>query len=169
MHGRGGVRAGIAEIDAYRLAFIGMERILAHDGVDGAIEDIVLSILLHQVFDAELLQAGLAFWRRRVDLTLHDVVLAVDVRQPARRFDKDQSVHAIGYVLGNHGTAAVIDEQPWSIGLKRKGLRLHRGNLGEVRPSTRSYRRMKVERVHHLATFVVLESHFDGVSHAAHG
>ena len=118
MQGRSGVRAGIAEKDAYRLAFIGLQRILAHNGVNGAIEDIVLSILLHQVFDAEFLQTSLSFRCRRVDLTLHDVVLAVGVRQPSRWFDKDQSIHAICYVLGNHGTAAVVNKQSWSIDLK---------------------------------------------------
>ena len=70
-----------------------------------------MGVLLHQVLDAKLLQTGFTFGRSRVDLTLHDVVLVVDMLQPARRLNEDEAVHAISDVLSDHRAAAVVDKQ----------------------------------------------------------
>ena len=94
-----------------RLAFLGLERIFLRDGIDSAIEDVVLRILCHQVFGAELLQARFTFGCSRVDFALHEIVLVVDLRQSAGRLDKDQTIHAVGNVLRDHRTAAVVKEQ----------------------------------------------------------
>ena len=81
-----------------------------------------------EVFYAELLQTGLAFWSCGVELALHHVVFMIDMRQPARRLDEDQSVHSVRDVLRNHRAAAVVSERPGCCRFERKGLRLARRN-----------------------------------------
>ena len=101
-----------------------------------------------------------------VELALHDVELAIHLRQPARRLDEDQPVHPARDVVRHHGRGAVVHVEPRVERLEAEGPRLARRGLGHHGAATGTGRRVEVDRVDHPAVLVVLEGQLDGVPHA---
>ncbi|MBV6487868.1 MAG: hypothetical protein GHHEDOFH_01822 [Pseudorhodoplanes sp.] len=164
---RGGVvRAADAEIDAHRLADLGLERLLRRERADCAVEQEEFRPLVDELvvaFGQLALGADLLLG---VKLALHHVEFVVDLRQAAFRLDQDQPVHAVGDVLGRHRHRAVIDikariERGELEAARRAGLRIRR--LGAA---ARSGHGMEVDIVHQRAVFVVFQLHLDGVADA---
>ncbi len=73
------------------------------------VEDDVVGVLVEHLVHREGPQPLLAACAFEVEVTLHDVELAVYLRQPALRLDDDQAVHAGGNVVRDRWRRAVVD------------------------------------------------------------
>src|SRR3546814_8657723 len=105
------VWAADAEVETHRLADLGLERLVRGEAADLAVEDVVARPLLDQRLVVFGQLARRADRLDGVDLTLHDVELAVDRRQALFRLDQNHAVHAVGDVLGHRRRGAVVDER----------------------------------------------------------
>ena len=101
-----------AEVDAHLLADLGLEGLVADKRADGAVEHHVRRPLVLGFHRIEVLQARLAVAARGVDLALHHVELAVDLRQSVLGLDEDQPVHAVRDVHGHRCGRAVVHVEP---------------------------------------------------------
>src|ERR1700736_2453782 len=95
-----------------------MERVQLGERPDGSVEDKIFRVLAQKLFHAELLAAVLAKRSIRVNLALHQVELVIDWRERFFRFDQDQPVHSVRYVLSDHRGRAMIDVYPGTSALK---------------------------------------------------
>src|SRR3546814_7810687 len=100
---RGLVWAADAEVETHRLADLGLERLVRGEAADLAVEDVVARPLLDQRLVVFGQLARRADRLDGVDLTLHDVELAVDRRQALFRSEEHpselQSLMRISYAV----------------------------------------------------------------------
>jgi hypothetical protein len=120
MEGGGDVRPAVADEQPHRLADLGVRRLVADRRSDRAVEDDVLGFFVKRLGHAERLQALVAIRALGVEIALHQIVLAIDFRQPFPRFDEDQSVHAVADMHGDRRRRAVVDEEAWVQRLERE-------------------------------------------------
>src|SRR3546814_4584525 len=82
------IRTTHAEEYAYGFAHFGLQLVLVRQGVHGAVEHHMLGILVQQFFQRKLLQALGTVLLSRIEFTLHDVELAIDLRKTAFRSEE---------------------------------------------------------------------------------
>ena len=164
MEGGRQVRAAHAEVESNGLPHIGRERVVAGNGSHGAVEHDVVGSLVDGLDHAERLEAGLSTGSLGVEIALHDVVLAVHLRQALLRLDQDQTVHAVADVHGHRGRGAVIDIEAGVQGLERE----HRAVTGSRERGRRTAAgpgdRVQIDVVGHLVVGVVVEVELDEVA-----
>ena len=100
-----------AEVQADTLADLGLERVVADQGSLRAVEHDVGRVLVDALLHVERLQALLVVLADGVEVALHHVVLAVDLRQRLLRLHVDEPVHAVGDVHADRRGGAVVDVQ----------------------------------------------------------
>ncbi len=165
MEGGCEVRSADAEEDAHAFADIGFER-FGDERIRRAVEDKVLGVFVEQFGGVTHLMTMFTECASRINFALHDIELAVHFGESAFGFDEDETVHAVGNVLGNHWGRAVIHEQT---GVERFGSEngfLTGFGLGHNRAAARTGDCVKVYRVVHGAGHAVLHVDFDGVTDA---
>src|SRR5262249_23979831 len=109
MEGRVVVRTANAEENADGLAYLGMEGMQLRQRADRAVENEIFGVLVQKLLDAELRAAVLTIGQIGVDLALHHVELEIDRRQATFGLHQNESVHAVGDVLGDHRRGTVVD------------------------------------------------------------
>jgi len=80
MERRGEIRPAVADEDPHLFADAGLERLVANERIDRAVEHDVGGTLIDGLLHVESLQSFLAEFAGRVELALHHVVLLVHRR-----------------------------------------------------------------------------------------
>src|SRR5436305_5961009 len=101
----------------------------------------------------------------RIDLSLHDVKLMVNVWQSFLGLDKNETVHPIGDVFSDHWRRAVIDVKTRHKRFPGHGLLLTGIDLKRSRAATGTGRGMEIHRMDHGAVGRILEVNVDRVTH----
>jgi hypothetical protein len=108
-----------AEEEPYCFTDLSMQRVKFRNRSHRAIEDEIFGPFVQQLLDAEFRTAMLTERGLRINFALHDVKFVVDRRKARLRLDQDQSIHAVGNMLGDHGCRAVIDIKAGNESLER--------------------------------------------------
>ena len=151
------VRTAVADVEAHALAGLRHQRLVAGQRAFTAVEQHVGRLLVDRVLHVERLQPLLAILARGVEVALHDVVLAVDLRQSLRRLDQDQAVHAVGDVHADGRRRAVIDVEACVERLEREARRVTGRREARRRAAARTRHAVQVDVVRHLRIRCVLE------------
>src|SRR5262249_42017959 len=93
---------------------------------------------------------------RRVEFTLHDVELAIDLRQSAFGFNQQKPIHAVGYMVRHARRCAMVDIESRHHGFEGYDLFFARIDLGEFRSTPWANRAMKIHGVDHDTGRIVL-------------
>jgi hypothetical protein len=158
------IRSADAEEDAHGVADLGLQRMQLRQRADRAVEDEIFRVLVQKLFDAELGAAVLPVRHIGVDLALHDIELMIGRRQAFLRFDQNESVHAVGDVLGHHRRGAVINIEPGHQRFPGHGFLLAGIDLQRGGAAARTGRGVEIDRVNHRAVGGVLQMDVDGVA-----
>ncbi|KGS79764.1 hypothetical protein X947_4295 [Burkholderia pseudomallei MSHR7334] len=158
------IRAAVADEQAHRLVGARAHRTLARQRAFGAVEDDVGRALVDRLVHVERLQALLAILAVRVEVALHHVVFAVDLRQSLGRLDENQAVHPVRDVHADGRGRAVIDEEPLVERLEREARFVARRGEARRRAAARARHRVQIDVVRHFAVRTILEMEFDRVA-----
>src|SRR3989344_4335759 len=85
-----------------------LERIFARKRANPTVEGKILRLFLLQFFQTECLMAFLANLACCIPFALHDIVFAVNLREPLFWLNKNHSVHAICDMCGNVRACAMV-------------------------------------------------------------
>src|SRR5215471_548891 len=146
VEGGGEVRPTDAKKYAYRFARTRPQGMRLCECTHCPVEEKVLRPLRDQLFIIHLLMSRHSEALGGVEFSLHDIELAIHLRESAFRLHEDQSIHAVGDVMRHARRGAVIDEQARHKRSERDHLFLSRLGLREFGAAARAGGGMEIDR-----------------------
>ena len=164
MEARHKVRAAVADEHAHGLVRLHLQRLRTGERGLGAVEQDVRRVLIDRLLHVEGLIALLAILADGVEVALHHVELAIDLRQSFRRLNQNEAIHAVRDVHADRRGRAVVDVETLIQRLEGELRLMPRRREARRGAAAGTCHAVQVDVVRHLARGMILQMELDGVA-----